>query len=275
MTEDITRAVQKQGLDILSKIDEVCTRHEIPYYLFYGTELGAVRHQGFIPWDDDIDIILYRKDFDRLKSVWQEEKPEGYFYQDYATDSNYRLKITKIRKDHTALVETAFKDVDMHHGVWVDLFVLDDYVKNGFLRKISQLIFMFDSNAVRNHKDTGIRGVLYSVTNRIFKNGKIFQWWFEKIFPKLKKDETMCCDLTNFTFSFDGEFKREWFGKGKRVPFEGKLFPIPENSHETLRVSYGDYQKLPPEEQRISQHNPYYYSTRNDYHPGMDIGGSE
>ena len=111
MAEDLTRALQAQGLDILLQIDKICQKYSIPYYLFYGTELGAVRHGGYIPWDDDVDIVLYRKDFEAFKEAWQKEKPAGYFYQDTETDPGYRLKITKIRKDGTALVEPKFKDV--------------------------------------------------------------------------------------------------------------------------------------------------------------------
>lgn len=272
MAEDMTRALQQQGLDILLQIDKICRKYNIPYYLFYGTELGAIRHGGFIPWDDDVDIVLYRKDFEAFKIAWQQEKPEGYFYQDYLTDPNYRQKITKIRKDHTALVEPKFKDVEMHHGIWVDLFPLDDYVKNGFLRRIGELIAMFDYNAVRNHKPGGVRGILYGFTNVLFRSGKIYRWWFEKVFPRLKKDEAMCSDINSFTFSHRYDFRREWLGSGKRVPFEGVMLPVSENSDATLRVCYGDYRKLPPENQRVSNHHPYYYSVDHDYRPGMPIG---
>lgn len=275
MTEDLTRSLQMQGLDILLQIDKICRKYNISYYLFYGTELGAIRHGGFIPWDDDVDIVLYRKDFEALKAAWQEEKPAGYFYQDSETDPGYRLKITKIRKDGTALVEPKFKDVEMHHGIWVDLFPLDDYVKNGFLRRIGELIAMFDYNAVRDHRPGGARGILYRVTNRLFRSGKIYRWWFGKVFPRLKKDDSMCSDINSFTFSHRYDFKRAWLGKGKRVPFEGEMLPVSEQSDATLQVCYGDYMTLPPEEKRVSNHHPYYFSANGEYHPGMDLSKGE
>ena len=175
MAEEV-RAVQEIGLEILKTIDRFCREKGITYYLFYGTELGAVRHMGFIPWDDDVDVILFRKDFEKFREEWKKDPPEGYFYQDGETDPNYKVKITKVRKNGTALVEESAKDVEMHHGVWVDLFVLDDYVKNSFLRRVGELITMFDYNAVRDYRPAGRRGALYAVTNRIFRKGGIYRW---------------------------------------------------------------------------------------------------
>lgn len=270
MAEEV-RAVQEIGLEILKTIDRFCREKGITYYLFYGTELGAVRHMGFIPWDDDIDLILFRKDFEKFREEWKKDPPEGYFYQDGETDPNYKVKITKIRKNGTALVEEPAKDVEMHHGVWVDLFVLDDYVENGFLRRVGELITMFDYNAVRDYRPAGRRGALYAVTNRIFRKGGIYRWWYKKVFPKLKKDPEWCSDITSFTFSHKYDFRREWLGEPQYLPFEGVLLPVPADTDATLRVCYGDYMTPPPPEQQVSNHHPYYFSPDRDYHPGMDV----
>ena len=271
MADSLVKTLQEQSLDILRVIDRVAREHGIPYYLFYGTELGAVRHQGFIPWDDDVDVILFRKDFEAFRKAWMENPPAGYFYQDIDTEPNYNQKIVKIRKDRTALVETKFKDVEMHHGVWVDLFVLDDYVKNSFLRRVGELITMFDYNAVRDYRPAGRRGALYAVTNRIFRKGGIYRWWYKKVFPKLKKDPEWCSDITSFTFSHKYDFRREWLGEPQYLPFEGVLLPVPADTDATLRVCYGDYMTPPPPEQQVSNHHPYYFSPDRDYHPGMDV----
>lgn len=271
MAEEV-RAVQEIGLEILKTIDRFCREKGITYYLFYGTELGAVRHMGFIPWDDDIDLILFRKDFEKFREEWKKDPPEGYFYQDGETDPNYKVKITKIRKNGTALVEEPAKDVEMHHGVWVDLFVLDDYVENGFLRRVGELITLFDYNASRNYRPAGRRGALYAVTNRIFRKGGIYRWWYKKVFPKLKKDPAMCSDITSFTFSHKYDFRREWLGEPQYLPFEGVLLPVPADTDATLRVCYGDYMTPPPPEKQVSNHHPYYFSPDGEYHPGMEVG---
>lgn len=271
MAEEV-RAVQEIGLEILKTIDRFCREKGITYYLFYGTELGAVRHMGFIPWDDDIDLILFRKDFEKFREEWKKDPPEGYFYQDGETDPNYKVKITKVRKNGTALVEEPAKDVEMHHGVWVDLFVLDDYVENGFLRRVGELITLFDYNASRNYRPAGKRGALYAVTNRIFRKGGIYRWWYKKVFPKLKKDPEWCSDITSFTFSRKYDFKKAWLGKPKYLPFEGVELPVPADTDATLKACYGDYMTPPPPEKQVSNHHPYYFSPDGEYHPGMEVG---
>ena len=269
MAAEDVKAVQRLGLEIMQVIDRFCEEHQVRYYLFYGTELGAVRHQGFIPWDDDVDLILFREDFEKFRREWLANPPEGYFYQDGETDPNYKVKITKIRKDGTALVEYPSRNNDIHHGVWVDLFVLDDYVKNSFLRRAGELITMFDYNASRGYRPAGKRQLLYRLTNRLFKSGRIFRWWYRSVFPKLKKDPGMCSDITSFTLSRRYDFRRDWLGEPRRVPFEGVLLPVPADTDATLKVCYGDYMTLPPKEKQQSNHHPYYFSEHGEYHPGM------
>ena len=271
MADSLVKTLQEQSLDILRVIDRVAREHGIPYYLFYGTELGAVRHQGFIPWDDDIDLILFRKDFEKFREEWKKDPPEGYFYQDGETDPNYKVKITKIRAVWSSEPEEPAKPVEMHHGGWVDCFVPDEYVENGFLRRVGELITLFDYNASRNYRPGGRRGALYAVTNRIFRKGGIYRWWYKKVFPKLKKDPEWCSDITSFTFSRKYDFKKAWLGKPKYLPFEGVGLPVPADTDATLRVCYGDYMTPPPPEQQVSNHHPYYFSPDRDYHPGMDV----
>jgi len=269
MEKELLAKIQQQVNEILFVIDRFCTEKDIPYYLFYGTALGAVRHGGFIPWDDDADLVMFRADYERFREEWLRDPQEGYFFQDVKTDPGYRLKITKIRKNNTAFVEPQMKDDQMHHGLFVDIFVLDDYVKNPFLRRVTEYITMFDYNAYRNYRpESGMRKYLYPITNRIFKGEKVFRFWMDKVFPKLKKDETMCSDIASFTHSHRYDFKRAWFGNGKRLFYDGMLLNLPENTHEPLRVCYGDYMTPPPPEKQVSNHKLYALSFDREYHPG-------
>lgn len=269
MDEETLKRVQMTVNEILTVIDKFCRKYAIPYYLFYGSELGAVRHHGFIPWDDDADIIMFRKDYDRFRELWLQNPVEGYFFQDVETDKGYNMKFAKIRKKNTAFAEVQNKALNMHHGIFVDIFVLDDYVKNGFLRRVTELITMFDFNAKRRYVPEHAGRYLYRVTNQVFKNDKIRNWWYQKVFPKLKKDDTMCSDILSFTFSHKYDFKREWLGTPQYVDYDGFQLPVPENTHETLKVCYGDYMTPPPEERQISTHKPYYLSFDHEYHPGL------
>ncbi len=142
----------------------------------------------------------------------------------------------------------------MHHGMFVDIFVLDDYVKNAFLRRIvTEYITMFDYNAERQYLPENKKArAVYRLTNRLFKSGKIFRWWYGRVFPKLKKDETMCSDIASFTNSHRYDFKREWFGTPRYVDYDEFSFPIPQDAGACLTVCYGDYMTPPPPEQQVS-----------------------
>ncbi|WP_461882604.1 LicD family protein [Fusicatenibacter sp.] len=260
--------VQKTIEEMLVDFDSYCRTYGIRYYLFYGSALGAVRHKGFIPWDDDADLILFRKDFEKLKKTWKDHPMEGYFFQTRETDPGYPLKTPKIRKNGTAYVEELLKEKKMHHGIFIDFFVLDDYVKNPLLRSITEWITMFDFNAVRRYQPKRRGKYLYAVTNRLFANGKIYRWWYRSVYPKLKKDETMCSDINSFTFSHRYDFKKEWFGEPKKVPFDAYSLPVPQNTDAVLKVCYGDYMTPPPVKKRVSYHQPYYCSFKEEYHPG-------
>jgi len=260
--------VQKTVDEILLVIDAQCKTCGVNYYLFYGSALGAVRHGGFIPWDDDADIVMFREDFLKLRAYWLQNPVPGYFFQDTETDPGYHLKITKIRKDNTSFVEPQIKDWQMHHGLFADIFVLDDYVKNPFLRRLTEYITMFDYNATRRYVPASGSGrFIYPITNLFFKGGYIFNFWYRHIFPKLKKDETMCSDIASFTNSHRYDFKRAWLGTPRYVPYDDISLPIPENADACLKVCYGDYMTPPPADQQVSNHKLYKLSFTEQYHP--------
>lgn len=273
MEGETLKRVQRTVDEILLVIDRQAKACGVPYYLFYGSALGAVRHHGFIPWDDDADIVMFRRDFEKLRAYWAAHPVDGYFYQDVTTDPGYTIKITKIRKNGTAFVEPQIKDLNMHHGMFVDIFVLDDYVKNRFLRRLTEYITMFDYNATRQYlPQAKVSRQVYRLTNRIFRNGRIFQWWYRSVFPKLKKDDSMCSDIASFTCSNRYDFKREWLGTPQYVQYDDIQLPIPENAAECLKVCYGDFMTPPPPEQQVSRHKLYYLSFDCEYHPAPGKG---
>ena len=119
--------LQKIELDILKSVIDICDELNLKYYLVCGSALGAVKYNGFIPWDDDIDIGLPREDYEIFIQKAQAMLPEYYFLQNYNTDKNFPLFMTKIRDSRTTFVEMQFQNIDMHHGVYIDVFPLDGY----------------------------------------------------------------------------------------------------------------------------------------------------
>ena len=113
-------------LEILDVIDQICVAHNLRYSPIYGTLLGAVRHKGFIPWDDDIDLMMPRDDYEAFLALWQQEAPKGYILQNTRNSPDFSQNFTKIRKDHTAFIQTEDeRDKRYHKGIFVDIFPAD------------------------------------------------------------------------------------------------------------------------------------------------------
>ena len=118
--------LQKCQLNILKDFIKVCEKNNLRYYLVSGTCLGAVRHQGFIPWDDDIDVGMPREDYNKLITL-QKDFNERYFIQTYKTDKKYLYNFAKIRDSETTYIENNFMTTQINHGVWLDVFPLDGF----------------------------------------------------------------------------------------------------------------------------------------------------
>lgn len=139
------QSLQDVQRTILNEFAAFCTKHEIPYQLYAGTLLGAVRHEGVIPWDDDIDVCMFRKDYERLLSVWKNNPQDSCFLQTYETDPEYMHTFARLRKNDTKLVQGVYEDVNMHNGIFIDIFPLDnvspDTAKGELQRMLSEILY--------------------------------------------------------------------------------------------------------------------------------------
>ena len=126
------RDVQEKILETMKYIDKLCRENKIEYYIMGGTALGAVRHGGFIPWDDDLDIFMTPKEYEKFKAVFEKENSSQFVIQEWRTTPHY-LEYAKIRMNNTTFIEEAFKNrKDMHHGIYVDIMILHKVPNNKF-----------------------------------------------------------------------------------------------------------------------------------------------
>ncbi|MBO6264361.1 MAG: LicD family protein, partial [Clostridia bacterium] len=133
---DNLRKLQLIEVEILEEIDKVCRDEGIDYSLYAGSLLGAVRHKGFIPWDDDLDICMTRSNYNKFIQAWESGEHKGYFLQNKEKETTFTQSFTKIRKDHTAFIQGEFECGIYHTGIFVDIFPMDR-IPNGRLKKIS------------------------------------------------------------------------------------------------------------------------------------------
>lgn len=260
------RKVQIIETEILSKIDEICIKNNIEYFLIGGTLLGAIRHEGFIPWDDDIDIGMLRGDYDKFIELCKKEKVLGdnYYLQSYETDENYYLPFAKVRKNKTTFAEKLIKNLNTHKGIFVDIFPYDNVPKQkSFVQKLQAII-------VRNINDAiDVKYGIYTLKSRrrpvLVALFKIFS------LKTLKKMETKISKLynnknTDYITCLSGTYdyitetlKREIIFPLKKVKFEKKEFNGLNDNDYFLTRQFGDYMKLPKEEDR-KNHMPEHIS---------------
>lgn len=261
-------------LELLSKVDEICKKLEIDYFLMGGTLLGAVRHNGFIPWDDDIDIIMRRQDYDKFLKEAPKMLPSYYFLQTGSTDKEYLLYYAKLRDSRTTFWETANKHQNINHGVFIDIFPFDYYPDGKWrclFKKIKMLIdiriFSWHNN---EQKSCGLKnrilkliGIVLLPTPHIAK--KVRDWYYQSV--------TSSKLVANMAGAWGEKevFGAEYFDETIKVQFEGKSYCIPAKYDLILSQMYGDYMKLPPIEKRIAHHYTEVIDLENSYKEYADM----
>lgn len=255
------RELQLTQLEILKVIDGVCRRNEIPYSLYAGTLLGAVRHKGFIPWDDDLDICMSRENYYKFIEAWNREQPEGYLLQNKENSPNFTQSFTKIRKDHTTFLQRKEEQGQYHTGIFVDVFPLDRRPEG----KLRQMMFCWD--CLRYQLFT--RGFVPPKGNRIVKAVSAVVLAFV---PMTKREATRQKLLKRITrFSEDRNlpviaietagtlkmvYPADMLDRFTMLPFEDGEFMCFADWDEHLRRKFGDYMCLPPESERAWRHHP-------------------
>ena len=240
-------------LDILLLFDTLCKEHNLTYFLMHGTLLGAVRHKGFIPWDDDIDVVMPREDYDKFLSLADSIK-EPYFLQTPITDSESGFSIAKLKNSNTTCVNELFKYQDMNFGIHIDILPLDNFVEEGAKERYEKI------NALNIDASTYMRikhpNLDEKNKERVKKySGKTPKEIFEEVekiasqFENKKTDKVTVAPLTLYSLE-NNVFEREDFSDKVMCKFEGFEFPIPIGYDRLLKVMYGDYNILPPKEKR-------------------------
>lgn len=239
------RALQMKELEILKEVDRICKKHNITYFLAYGTCIGAVRHQGFIPWDDDIDITMKFNDYIKFKKIAIQEMDPKYFYQDYLTDPNVPYCWAKIRDSSTCSMIREMSDFPINWGVCIDIFPLLP-IKGNRLNRLDSFCLKMIHLCVHkqlNQYGYGEFGITSSKLKYLpsFMCKKLSPLLFRILLRKRKGiDHYLSIESIK-----DGFFKKEIFDECKLTAFEDCYLPIPKGYDDYLTAYYGDYMKVP------------------------------
>jgi len=251
----------------LKQLIIICDKLNINYYLIGGTLLGAVRHKGFIPWDDDIDVCLLRDDYNILVSEGQKYLNDKYFLQTYETDSEYPHCFAKLRNSNTTFIETSINNKNINHGIYIDIFPLDYYHSISFIDRIKYKLLHYQlfKKAI-NPK--GLKKMIMLISNIVYGKRNSIELCRLKEKIIIKDKNVNKTKVTNFYGAWG--IKKEThnmncFNDYKIVKFENVDVKIPVGYNEILTNMYGDYMKLPPIENRVSHHYSDVIDTNKSY----------
>ena len=247
--------LKKRERDMLEAFVNICNKHSIKYFVQGGTLLGTVRHSGFIPWDDDVDVSLPRDEYERFLAIAEKELPEYYFLQTKDTDPEYPNNFAKIRDSRTTFIETSARNLNINHGAYIDIFPLDNYPsgckakiyelkKTLLTRRIYKAFYMPNMSFIAK--------IITLVTMIFYPSLKGAVEKREKLFKSVSPTDKV---INNSGAWLEKEIiPKEWVQNSIQMEFEGITVNVSDKYDEWLTYVYGDYMSLPPENKRVGHH---------------------
>lgn len=267
------------SLDLLAQLDRVCKKYDLIYYVIAGTALGAVRHQGFIPWDDDIDVMMARSEYEKLCKMAPQEFKKPYFFQTNCTDFGAMWGHAKLRNSNTTCIANLDKKYErsINQGIFLDIFPADNVVddeklfnkqkkKVDFYKISAKRFALATKESYRWHPNKWIDSIyklstfIFSPINRIIAN--YFWRRFEDACQRYNDQDTINFGLLSFQFSKKWIQSRNDYKKTVHLPFEFTTVPVCSNYEHSLTMLYGDWHKMVRGD---SQHEGFYYDTEHPY----------
>ncbi len=267
--EDKVRQMQMKGLEMALFFDEFCEKNHLTYFMCGGCCIGSIRNQGFIPWDDDVDVFMPRGDYEKLKKLWV-DTPE-YSIQCPSKELCTENQFLTICANNTTFIKTYQKDLDINHGLVLDVIPIDG-CPTGFRRKMQKVWALLYSLFVVGKAPENHGKAVYTVGKVLLalvkpKSWRYGVWRFcEKQMSRYPIEECQfITELCTGPGYMKNEYPKEIFEKAIRVPFEGHMMPIPVGYDQYLKMAFGDYMQLPPEEKRVCHHEYEFMDMDNSY----------
>lgn len=266
------RQQQEVLLSLLQEFDRICKKHHIPYQLFAGTALGALRHGGFIPWDDDLDVIMLRPDYERFMALAPAELDETHYCLQQEHSPHWPLFFSKLRKNGTTCYERYIpKDPLTHHGVYMDIFPCDNLSDRRLFGKFQfylSKIVIAKGLSRRGYETDSFKKKLFMACCRLIPQKPI-----KRLVQLPGHSETkMVHSFFSAASKYEKNvFPRSWLQETVSLEFEGQSFPVSAHYEELLHRLYGDYMTLPSEEERACKIHGVIVDLEHSYEMYRDL----
>lgn len=267
LTDNQRKEIQKKALKILVEFDKICKENNLKYTLAAGTMIGAVRHKGFIPWDDDIDVYMLREDFNKLRQIAPYKLPMNLFYQSHQTDPEYYYLFDKIRLNGTVFKEKVLSNHNINHGIFIDIFPIDLMPGNKVKNDLQYFKYrIYRSILMAKYLNLDARNVKKRIIAKTIQN--IFKYidmdsLYKKCEAIAQRKEKLRGNTSLYCRNFNclsKDKKREIYYKSSfthliSTNFEGKEFLMSADYDQMLKALYGNYMILPPKSERKTTHD--------------------
>lgn len=267
---ELLKKVQAVDLEMAKFFVDFCKKNQLLCYFCGGGCIGAVRHKGFIPWDDDLDFFMPRDDYEKLKKLWKDTERYALLYPTELYN-DHNMFVT-LRDKKTTMIKPYQKGFDTVHGIAIDIFPLDGYPKSGLQRKLQVfwgLVYQLYCAQLIPQNHGGLISLAGKIGLGLIKSPKTRYkiWKFaEKQMSKYRIAE--CDAITEICAGpryMKNRYPKEIFASALFIDFEDTKMPVPVGYDKYLRIVFGDYMKLPPEDKRVTEHEGLVIDPDNSY----------
>jgi len=284
ISQDTFKKMQNKMLEMLLYFDDFCKKHELMYYIQGGAAIGAIREHGFVPWDDDIDVLMPRPDYERFIKLWKQYGDEKrYVFCKTDRKVNYHHSCASLRDPNTTFICSYNQNLDICHGLAFEIGPIDGCPNSKIARAI-QLFHafnyaLFNTQRLPNNKGKFFRALTKVILTVISSEKLRYVFWKHAEREMSKYSWNDCEYATELIGSIKGMlnvYPKKWFDSQVYVDFEGHKVPVMAGYDQYLRMVFGDYMKRPPESEQHAKHklefvdmdHPYTYYKNKKYFPG-------
>lgn len=272
-TPEEMRSLQMKELQVLIFLKKICNNNNLKFFLGGGSCIGAIRHKGFIPWDDDVDVFMLRDDYERLYDNWDKYTTSGDYSLCRSDEThNYKHAAMTINDNNTTFINIRTKNLDVNQGIGVDIIPIDYQPKNFFFRlwqQINAICFsVFVNQRLPDNQGKVLRVLTYFPLMLIKKPHKRYKIWRfneQQMIKYSKKGSTNVVELVTGLKAIFRPLDFEWFSETVDKEFESTTMPVAIGYEKYLTLIFGNYMKLPDVNKRKAKHHTVFIDTEKSY----------